>query len=472
MPEEATWQTYEYDRFGNVTKATDALGNDVTSEYNLMGLPTKQTDRNGNVTTNTYNAYGSLLTSHVVGGGDNTIYDASEDILNTYNKTGLLISAKSGDDNITTYTYDAFGNTASETTNGVTNTYTYDVNGNRNTYTQKEGTNTLISSSYTYDSLDRLTGVNFGDVSAAYTYDANNRLLTDSRGDHTSTYTYNKAGLVTALQNSSGDLYNYSYSYRLDGNQLTKFDGDNVDTYTYNDLGQLTRENINNTDITYTYDTCGNRTEMYENNKYYTTEYSYDKNNRLISSYKYSNDYNDITETEYEYDANGNLLFKGIGVLDDATDEAEDANLNGSVDYGTNYIYNTRGQMTGAVTDSKVISYTYDATGRRSSKTVNGQTTNHYWDGSDIVRETGANNAIYYRGINIIAQRAGTNLSYYLRDAHGDTIGLAGSTGGVVKDYKHDAFGNLAYEYGTNAETPFPLQRSIHRHRHRLNLPP
>lgn len=48
--------TYEYDRFGNVIKATDALGNDITSEYNLMGLPTTQTDRNENVTTNTYNA--------------------------------------------------------------------------------------------------------------------------------------------------------------------------------------------------------------------------------------------------------------------------------------------------------------------------------------------------------------------------------------------------------------------------------
>ncbi len=447
--------TVKYDRFGNVTKATDALGNSTVSEYNLMGLPTKQTDRNGNVTTNTYNPYGSLLTSHVSGGGADTVYDVSEDIVNTYNKNGMLISSAVGENNITAYTYDVYGNTASETTNGVTNTYTYDVNGNRKTYSQTENGASLMSGTYTYDSLDRLTNVNFGGISAAYTYDANNRLLTETRGSHTSTYTYNKAGLVTYLQNSSGDMYNYSYTYRLDGNQLTKYDGEYTDMYTYNDLGQLTSEYMHYDTTYFEYDTRGNRIEAYENNKWYTTEYEYDKNNRLIGSYKYSDDYSDETSVEYEYDANGNLLFKGIGITDDGTDETKDAYLNGSVDYGTSYIYNTRGQMTGVLTDSKTISYAYDPIGRRSSKTVNGQTSNHYWDGSDIVREIGANNTLYYRGINIIAQKSGNNINYYLRDAHGDTIGLTDGTSGVIKDYKHDAFGNLAFEYGTRAETPF-----------------
>lgn len=43
----------------------------------------------------------------------------------------------------------------------------------------------------------------------------------------------------------------------------------------------------------------------------------------------------------------------------------------------------------------------------------------------------------------------------YENNAHGDTIGLAESTGSVIKDYKHDAFGNLTAEYGTGAETSF-----------------
>ena len=314
---------------------------------------------------------------------------------------------------------------------------------------------------YTYDSLDRLTNVNFGGVSAAYTYDANNRLLTETRGSHTSTYTYNKAGLVTYLQNSSGDMYNYSYTYRLDGNQLTKYDGEYTDMYTYNDLGQLTSEYMHYDTTYFEYDTRGNRIEAYENNKWYTTEYEYDKNNRLIGSYKYSeNNYGDETSVEYEYDANGNLLFKGIGITDDATNEPKDAYLNGSVDYGTSYIYNTRGQMTGVLTDSKTISYAYDPIGRRSSKTVNGQTTNHYWDGSDIVRETGTNNAVYYKGINLIAQQIDGAVGYYLYNAHGDITGITGGKARSVGTFEYSAF--VGGRPGNGAETPFRYNGQYH----------
>ncbi len=468
MPDEATWQTYEYDRFGNVTKATDALGNSTVSEYNLMGLPTKQTDRNGNVTTNTYNPYGSLLTSHVTGGGADTVYDVSEDIVNTYNKNGMLISSAVGENNITAYTYDVYGNTASETTNGVTNTYTYDVNGNRKTYAQTENGASLISGTYTYDSLDRLTNVNFGGVSAAYTYDANNRLTREARGGVTSAYGYNKAGLVVSMENSAGE--SYTYEYKLDGNQCLKMAESMVASYDYDDLGQLKIEKIicredygiANKDYTgffYTYDTHGNRVKMDQADNYevsYITEYSYDKNNRLTEQ-KVIDPYttNIYNIRSYEYDENGNLLFEGLEEYDWIFSEYETESVDfvDERDYGKNYIYNTRGQMTGVLTDSKNISYTYDPIGRRSSKTVNDQTTNHYWDGSDIVRETGANNAVYYKGINLIAQQMDGAVGYYLYNAHGDITGITGGKARSVGTFEYDAFGNG--HPGNGAETPF-----------------
>ena len=41
--------------------------------------------------------------------------------------------------------------------------------------------------------------------------------------------------------------------------------------------------------------------------------------------------------------------------------------------------------------------YKYDPTGRRESKTVNGKTTTHRWDGSNIVSEAGErSNGILY----------------------------------------------------------------------------
>ena len=51
------------------------------------------------------------------------------------------------------------------------------------TFTLKEGTKTILMASYTYDKLDRLTGITFSDgVSVSYTYDDNGKVLTETRG--------------------------------------------------------------------------------------------------------------------------------------------------------------------------------------------------------------------------------------------------------------------------------------------------
>ena len=245
-----------------------------------MGLPTKQTDKNGNETVNTYNAYGSVLTSKVTG---------DEDIINTYSKNNLLISTKQGKEEIK-YTYDDYGYMKTESQGNIQNTYSYDVNGNRKNYTQKAGTNTILTGSYTYDILDRLTEIDYGTVSAGYMYNANGRLTKETRGNITSEYTYNKAGLVTEMKNSSGQ--SYTYSYNLAGNQTVNASGQEITNYGYDGIGQLITENVvspkedewdyNNT--YYQYDTRGNRilksnSDVYEEAS--EIEYKYDKNNRL-----------------------------------------------------------------------------------------------------------------------------------------------------------------------------------------------
>jgi len=447
LPAEAASNTYEYDRFGNVIKHIDAMGQSETAQYNLMKLPITQTDRNGNTTTNTYNAYGSLLTSKV----------GTDVITNTYSANNLLISASNGQSGgDVSYTYDAYGNMASETTNGVTNTYTYDADGNRKSFTQKEGTNTIQNASYTYNSINRLTDVSFGNgINASYTYDANGRLKQENRGVVKSTYSYNKAGLVTGMSNTKGD--SYSYKYRLDGNQLQKDNGDNRTTYTYNDMGQLLCEYDNNIDYTYEYDTRGNRLSKVDYNHDRAIDYTYDKNNRLLN--ESLRDEGEISgKKTYEYDKNGNLLFKAKEEYGNSLG-AENIEItsvgNGITDYVQYYSYNMLNQLTGIQSESKVVSYTYDAAGRRSSKTVNGQTTNHLWDGSNIVCESGAEQGTYYRGINMIAQNAGGSISYYVYNAHGDTTSLLNSSGSVLKTYNNDSFGNNIENATSGASTPF-----------------
>ncbi|OPX43987.1 tRNA(Glu)-specific nuclease WapA precursor [Ruminiclostridium hungatei] len=94
---------------------------------------------------------------------------------------------------------------------------------------------------------------------------------------------------------------------------------------------------------------------------------------------------------------------------------------------------------------SSKYSYTYNWDGLRASKTVNGVTTNHIWDGDQMVLETdGAGNATekYIRGINLIYFGEGANRRYFLYNGHGDTVQLTSTTGSSIKVYDYDAFGN------------------------------
>ena len=419
-----------------------------------MGLPTKQTDKNGNETVNTYNVYGSVLTSKVTG---------DEDIINTYSKNNLLISTKQGKEEIK-YTYDDYGYMKTESQGNIQNTYSYDVNGNRKNYTQKAGTNTILTGSYTYDILDRLTEIDYGTVSAGYMYNANGRLTKETRGNITSEYTYNKAGLVTEMKNSSGQ--SYTYSYNLAGNQTVKESGQEITNYGYDGIGQLITENVvspkedewdyNNT--YYQYDTRGNRilksnSDVYEEAS--EIEYKYDKNNRLKEE-RETNPINSMYEkiTSYEYDNNGNLLFKGIeeydGVIEGEEREIElGKGYFGNEEYVRYYSYNGRNQLIGMKSDRTEAIYKYDPIGRRESKTVNGKTTTHRWDGSNIVSEAGENPTVYYMGINLIAQKDNAGISYCQYNAHGDITGLENTRTKMLTRYEYDAFGGTKEVPGT-----------------------
>ena len=436
LPGAAASQTYEYDRFGNVIKATDGLGKSSTAAYNLMGLPVTETDRNGNVKTMTYNAYGSPLTVSVTNG---------ETITNTYSKNNLLISAKQGS-SMVSYTYDDYGYVKTENSNGIVNTYTNDVEENRRNYTQKEGTNTYINASYTYDKLSRMTNVNFGNgISAGYTYNANNQVTSENCGVIETTYGYNKAGLNTSVYNTwGGENKDYVYSYNLAGNQVKKYeintDEEITTTYTYDKLGQLLTETSPNYYAAYMYDTRGNIEEKKEGDNY-PTYYRYDKNNRLVYSYNEYEAWNYI-DIAYSYDGNGNMTEKSwIDYYDDG-----DGYTNEHKRWLEKFEYNGYNQMvkyedTG---EGEVnAEYKYDAIGRRASKKVDGYTTTHRWDGSSIVGDSGTGAGTYYRGMNLIGQNRNNTVNYYVNDGHGNITALTNADGTTAGKRDYSAYGNM-----------------------------
>jgi RHS repeat-associated protein len=419
---------YRYDRFGNVIRLIDALGQEENFTYYFGGagnLHTK-TDRNRAVTTYTYDGLGRPI----------TISAGSSTISHEYTLTGQLRAQTQGSFTQTNK-YDAFGRLREQTEpGGIVKIYDYDIGGNRTSYTVNGTTTT-----YTYDALNRLETVSKnGILQATYAYDANgNRQSLVSANGVTTTYAYNLANLVTNLTNRRGntDLSKYTYSYYLDGSKRTKTDLNNrVTTYIYDGLGRLTQEAESggsapsaNMTMTYQYnDSRGNRTDMIVTGaENYTVDYSYDLNNRLLESNKQIREF---TETSvFEYDRNGNQLSDGVKTFE----------------------YDGFDRMVSAQIGGVSTSYTYRPDGLRHSKTTteihhNPITTVHVWDGSNISLDiTGENTVKYIRGIGLIAADGlfgYTGRQFYLYNAHGSVVQLADSNGNVTQSYDYDAFGN------------------------------
>ena len=155
------------------------------------------------------------------------------------------------------------------------------------------------------------------------------------------------------------------------------------------------------------YDNRGNRVGATATgyNEYAET-YTYDLNNRLTNLTKVLyNEYDhpdNILSTRYNYDFNGNLFSENVAVISKSLDDpsitinvfgAGEDNWNHEVGL-TIYNYNISNQLTSVEKEGKTASYTYNPDGYRSSKTVDGVTTNHIWNGTQIVAETNTDDTL------------------------------------------------------------------------------
>ncbi|WP_026423737.1 hypothetical protein [Actinokineospora inagensis] len=89
--------------------------------------------------------------------------------------------------------------------------------------------------------------------------------------------------------------------------------------------------------------------------------------------------------------------------------------------------YDQANRLSSASTGS-TASYTYDGTGLRTGKTVNGNTTTCTWDGANLATD-GTTSYIYGPGGLPIEQIGSGGTSWYFHDQQGNTRALVGSTG-------------------------------------------
>jgi RHS repeat-associated protein len=195
-----------------------------------------------------------------------------------------------------------------------------------------------------------------------------------------------------------------------------------------------------------------------------TTEYVYDKNNRLTKA----------GSTTYEYDAANNPtktggstntynaadeLEKGTGVSYAYDELGERTKRTPTTGPATSYGYNQAGNLTsierpkeGETTEIK-DTYAYNGDGIRASQTISGATSYMAWDTSanmPLLLNGGTNNFVYGPNNLPIEQIGPEGKTLYLHhDQQGSTRMLTSSTGAKEATFTYDAYGTRTGATGT-----------------------
>jgi RHS repeat-associated protein len=107
--------------------------------------------------------------------------------------------------------------------------------------------------------------------------------------------------------------------------------------------------------------------------------------------------------------------------------------------------YDARNRLIAVNGPGVAATFTYDALNRRTSKTVNGVSSQNLHDGADVVQEMsgGAVSATYLRGQNVDEPfvRQSSGAEYYHTDALGSVLALSNSSGVPVTSYVYEPFG-------------------------------
>ena len=435
-------ETYTYDCNSNLTKTVDKNRNTLKNTYDNQNRLTERTakeKKTGKETVHTYryNAY-----------GDVAVQDDTQFVYG-----------------------DVSGQVTKETTKltknkDVVKNYTYDSKGNKSTFSVKAGEDTKLSLSYEYDGSSRLISVkdSEGNQAVSYTYDTEGSLSERQAANGLkTTYGYDYQNRLTSMTNETGKgvVSKYSSTYLKNGQKAeevsTVMDKNGKSTkktaaYTYDMLGRITRETkTGREDISYTYDANNNRKQMTIGNK--TTAYQYNKNDELLRTDTLHTDTEKNDVVIYKNDKNGNQL--ATVNRSEIPAEAKDTSyIDVDVTLGDNQLndnvvnhYNALNQLTETLTKNYKVSFTYDAEGLRTGKTVNGEKTVYVWDGDQVVMELSKGGAVqkrYIRGNDLVYADKGENTekTYYVTDMHGNVVQLLDESGNVTKTYEYDSFGN------------------------------
>jgi RHS repeat-associated protein len=512
-PEQHT-TTYVHDAAGLLTQATDPLAHVTRWSYDAAGNLESLTDAKSHTTTYGDDA-ADLLTS---------IRRANETTLRRgYDADGNLTSTTDGASQTTSYGYDA-RNRVTSVTDPLrrTTTFAYDAAGNRTRLVDPAERTTT----YGYDNANRLTSIAYSDgvtPNATFGYDNANRRTSMRDGSGSSSYTWDSLGRLTQHTDGLGSTVRYAYDLAGNLTRLT-YPGTESITRTYDNAGRLSTLTDWLGGVTrFGYDADSDLTRITLPEASGNVDaYSFDNAGRMssasfrqgattLASVTYSRDNNGLPINEpqtglpgsnmtgtytaldqlasaqsraYSYDNADDLTqIAGGGTLryDAANELTEGPVAPGSPEAPATFAYDRDGNRTSATPTGgsattygydqadRLVSYAapsierrtyaYDGDGLRVSKTVSSTVERFAWDhsGSDLplLLRDGTNRYVYGPDDLPLEQVDGSGAVTYLHhDALGSTRLLTEARGAASATFSSAPHGSLSGSTGT-LRTPF-----------------
>lgn len=487
------YNQWGYDHRGRAIDSYDANGVQTHVWYRGNGEYAHVTEASGTADASISEYNGFNHSGQVTWTGEGWEQGEQRETNYYYDGLGNLTSVLDPNSKTTSYTYDKLGRVKSVTDAlGNVTLYEYDAFGNQTATRDARGYWTYNS----YDNLGRLTRTT--DASGVHTdsaYSVFGELASVTRAGATTSFQYDKMGRVTRLTDALGHFETYGYD--VYGNRTSKtaksanFDkvAGGTTTYTYDRRGLLISETLpmgsyNNggglvsstVTNTFEYDARGNRTKMIEAaglSEARTTQYVYDKNNRLIRTIGQT--FLGQTPNEYYYyDARGNVTStidaanaRTVFFYDDLNRKTVEINPVGTY---TKYTYDKVGNVTeirvyenavGVPADggseeeapgapggnARTTTFTYDNVNRMLTSSVHGAKTG-VWNGSSWVIDTSAVTTTYQYDANgnvVKLTDAYDNATFSYYDALGRKTYQVDAEG-YMTAWAYNADGNVTWE--------------------------
>jgi RHS repeat-associated protein len=520
LPTGAT-RAFSYNAYGKITAERDELGRVTRYEYvDGLHLVSRRINADGTQLKYRYDNAQLLLTEIENESGETYRLD--------YTSSGLIRQETGFDGQRTAYAYDLNGHLLEKTEFGddgsqLITAYERDSAGRLLVKTLPDG----IKVDYCYDSLGRLVGVDDGhDHPLEFEYDPQDRLITEHQGWGTLRYGYDACGQLNRLRLPDGSKLDYHHAkggaltaIDLNGARLTthqftfgreqqRQQGQLTSHYHYDDQGRLHTHALNQQTRPsylrhYSYAVNGNLAAIADS-RHGQRSYYYDPLNRL-TRVRHTRD--DPQET-FAHDPAGNLIMQdrpgAAKVLGNRLlmqgDRHYDYDAFGNLirerrgtgqKLVTEYAYDCQHRLVGVTTpDGRTASYRYDAFGRRIAKTVDGKTTEFFWQGDNLVAESSKahyRSYVYepgsFRPLAMLDGKGPLKACpfYYQLDHLGTPQELTDYSGEIVWSAKYNAYGKvtrIAFGGGEQLEQPlrfqgqyFDAESGLHYNRHRYYDP-